>query len=208
MLQVFSLNIYVLLDSGTTLSFVTPLVARKFDILPDILIESFKVTTPVGELVVAKEYIENCPIILPNRVTHVEQVELCTVDFDVILGMDWLCACFSSIDCMTRLVKFNFPNEPVVEWKVGSSIPRGRTISSLKACNIISEGCLYNIVRVKDFDSEIPPIELVLVVRESQEVFLNDLPKIPLEWEIDFVIDLLPDTNIISIPPYRMARPN
>ena len=72
MLQVFSLNVYVSLDSGAILSFNTPLVARKFDILPDILIESFKVTTPVGELVVAKEYIENYPIIFPNRVTHVE----------------------------------------------------------------------------------------------------------------------------------------
>ena len=28
---------------------------------------------------------------------------------------------------------------------------------------------------------------------------------IPPKWEIDFGINLLPDTNPISIPPYRMA---
>ena len=39
------------------------------------------------------------------------------IDFDVILGIDWLHAFFASIDCRTRVVKFNFPNEPVVEWK-------------------------------------------------------------------------------------------
>ena len=39
------------------------------------------------------------------------------LDFDVILGMDWLHACFASIDCRNRGVKFNFPNEPVVELK-------------------------------------------------------------------------------------------
>ena len=48
---------------------------------------------------------------------------------------------------------------------------------------MITKGCLYHIVRVKDLDSEIPPI-----------------PGIPPEWEIDFGIDLLPNTNSISIP--------
>ena len=42
-------------------------------------------------------------------------------------------------------------------------------------------------------------------MREFPEVFPNDLPRIPPEWEIDFGIDLLPDTNPISISPYRMT---
>ena len=53
-LKVFSLDVYDLLDPDTTLSFVTPLVAKKFDILPDILHDSFIVSTPVGESVVTK----------------------------------------------------------------------------------------------------------------------------------------------------------
>ena len=40
---------------------------------------------------------------------------------------------------------------------------------------------------------------------EFLEVFPNDLPCISSKWEIDFGIDFLPDTNPISIPPYRMA---
>ena len=42
-------------------------------------------------------------------------------------------------------------------------------------------------------------------MREFLKVFSNDLPGIPLEREIDFGIDSLPDTNPISIPPYWMA---
>ena len=70
---------------------------------------------------------------------------------------------------------------------------------------MISKGCLYHIVRVQDLDSKIPPIESVPVVSEFLEVFPNNLPGIPPEREIDFGIDLLPETHPISIPPYRMA---
>ena len=128
---------------------------------------------------VAKRVDRNCPIMLPNIVTHVELVRFNMVDFDVILGMDWLHDCFASIYCKTRIVEFNFLNEHVLEWKGGNSIPRGSIISCLKSYKMISKGCMYHIVRVKDLDSENPPIELVPVIREFTEVFPNDLPGIP-----------------------------
>ena len=39
------------------------------------------------------------------------------VDFDVIFGMDLLHVFFSSIDCSTRVVKYNFSNELVMKIK-------------------------------------------------------------------------------------------
>ena len=39
-------------------------------------------------------------------------VELDKFDFDIILGMDWLDACFDSIDCRTRVAKFQFQMNP------------------------------------------------------------------------------------------------
>ncbi|WMV38181.1 hypothetical protein MTR67_031566 [Solanum verrucosum] len=81
----------------------------------------------------------------------------------------------------------------------------GRFISYLKAKNIISKGCLYHLVLVKDSSSETPTLELVPIVYEFPEVFLEDFPRIPPERKIDFGIDLLLDTQPISITPYRMA---
>ncbi|KAH0669442.1 hypothetical protein KY285_023604 [Solanum tuberosum] len=70
---------------------------------------------------------------------------------------------------------------------------------------MISKGCIYHIVRVMDVESETPSLELSPLVSEFSEVLPDDLPGIPPEREIDFGIDLLPDTQPISIPPYRMA---
>ncbi|WMV29489.1 hypothetical protein MTR67_022874 [Solanum verrucosum] len=54
-------------------------------------------------------------------------------------------------------------------------------------------------------NSESPTLELIPIVNEFPEVFPNDLPGISPKREIDVGIDLLPDTQPISIPPYRMA---
>ncbi|WMV25939.1 hypothetical protein MTR67_019324 [Solanum verrucosum] len=65
--------------------------------------------------------------------------------------------------------------------------------------------CIYQLVRVRDMDSETPTLLSVPVVNEFPEVFPNDLPVVPSEREIDFGIDLLPDTQPIFFPPYHMA---
>src|SRR5688572_30122804 len=132
-------------------------------------------------------------------------IELDMIDFDVILGMDWLHASYASIDCRTRGVKFHFSKESVLEWKGHDSVIKGKFISCIKARKMISKGCIYHIVRVRDVESEVPSLESVSVVNEFPDVFPDDLPGIPPEREIDFGIDLLPDTRPISIPPYRMA---
>ncbi|KAF3668716.1 putative LRR receptor-like serine/threonine-protein kinase MRH1-like [Capsicum annuum] len=101
MLQIFSCDMYVLLDPRSILSYVTPYVAVSFGFEPDVITESFLVSTPVGDSVVA-----------------------------------------------TR------------------SVP---------------------------------------IVNKFLEVFPDDLPGIPPDREIDFCINLLPDTRPISILPCSMA---
>ena len=42
-------------------------------------------------------------------------IDLDMVDFDVTLGMDWIYASYATIDCRTRVVIFQFPNDPELE---------------------------------------------------------------------------------------------
>ena len=48
-------------------------------------------------------------------------------------------------------------------------------------------------------------IEELQVVREFPEVFPDEIRDVPPEREVEFAIDLVPDTRPISMEPYRMS---
>ena len=49
------------------------------------------------------------------------------------------------------------------------------------------------------------PKRAVLVISDFQDVFPDELPRLPPQREIEFKIDLYPGTEPISIAPCRMA---
>lgn len=83
----------------------------------------------------------------------------------------------------------------------GSLAPKRKFISYLRALRVISNGCLYHLVCVKDSNSDGPSLDSIWVVNEFPKVF----PDVPLDRKIEFGIDLVLDTHPIFIPPYRMA---
>ncbi|XP_069151096.1 uncharacterized protein [Solanum lycopersicum] len=205
MLQVFSTSVYALLDPGSTLSFVTPLLALTFEVLPEVLHDPIVVSTPLGENVKADRVYQNCPIVVSGRAMCANLIELPMHDFDIILGMDWLHSHYACLDCRSRVVRFRFPNEEELVWDGYNPTRPNPLISNLKANKMMAKGLLCHLVSVNDLDHDVPSIDSVPVVNEFLDVFPEDLPGVPPLREIDFGIDLEPDTKPISIPPYRMA---
>ncbi|XP_070029114.1 uncharacterized protein [Nicotiana sylvestris] len=125
------------------------------------------------------------------------------VEFDVIMGLDWLASCYDNVDCRSKMVLFQFLGDPVLEWKGNTALRR--FISYLKARKMIKKGYIYHLVRVQDVKVESPTIQSIPAVNEFPDGFPDELPGLQPEREIEFAIDLLPSTQPISIPPYRMA---
>ncbi|XP_068328135.1 uncharacterized protein [Pyrus communis] len=86
-----------------------------------------------------------------------------------------------------------------------SSGVRDGVISALRAKRLLSKGCQGYLAHVV-LDKAVPSrVEDVRVVRHFPDVFPEDLPGLPPDRDMEFTIELLPSTNLISLTLYRMA---
>ena len=69
------------------------------------------VATPLSESLDSDIYFPNCPVLIVNRELLVDLVLLDVMDFDVILGMDWLSQHFATVDCRRKWLIFRILND-------------------------------------------------------------------------------------------------
>ena len=78
-------------------------------------------------------------------------------------------------------------------------------ISAITARKMLRRGCQGYLAVVRDVQVDKGSVDGVPVVCGFQDVFPEELPCLPPEWEIEFCIDVVPSTDPITMPPYRMA---
>ncbi|KAI3821497.1 hypothetical protein L1987_09065 [Smallanthus sonchifolius] len=78
-------------------------------------------------------------------------------------------------------------------------------ILMIKATNYLRRECEAYLLYVINKYKAVKELDDVPVVREYQEVFPEDLPRIPPNKEIEFRIDLVPDAQPVAKAPYRLA---
>ena len=167
MVQVFLTYVYALIYPGYMLSFVTPLLALTFEILPDVLYDPIVVSTPLGENVRTYRVYKDYPIVVCGKTMCADLVDLPMHDFDVILRMECLHSCYACMDCRSRVVRFRFPIEEKLIWEGYNSSRPNPLILNLKANKMISKGLLFHLVSVNDLDHDIPSMDSVPVVNKS-----------------------------------------
>ncbi|KAI3446801.1 hypothetical protein Pfo_003466 [Paulownia fortunei] len=203
---IFGIPAIALIDSGSTHSFASCAFVRKLGITPDLLKVRYSVAVPSGEEMDSNQMLRACSIQISDRTLYADLVVLPMPNFEVILGMDWLTKYHATIDCNKKIVIFQPPGEEQFMFN-GISFSRSLPIiSALKAQKMLNKGCVGYLASVLDTSVEAQlKSENVDVVQEFVEVFPDDLPGLPPNREIEFVIDVMPGTTSISKAPYRMA---
>ena len=120
------------------------------------------------------------------RVLHL----LPSTNLDVILGMDWLTIHRGIISCSPRYVQVTHPSGQIIRCEPQS----GKSTSILCALKARSES-----------QEEEKTVHDVPVVRDYPDVFPKELPGMPPDCDIEFIIDLLSGTGPITKRPYRMS---
>ncbi|KAL0537248.1 hypothetical protein IC582_026223 [Cucumis melo] len=195
----------VLFDSGSSHSFISSAFVSHARLEVEPLHHVLSVSTPSGECMLSKEKVKACQIEIAGHVIEVTLIVLDMLDFDVILGMDWLAANHASIDCSRKEVTFNPPSMASFKFKGGGSKSLPQVISAIRASKLLSQGTWGILASVVDTREADVSLSSEPVVRDYPDVFPEELPGLPPHREVEFAIELEPGTVPISRAPYRMA---
>ncbi|KAL0561379.1 hypothetical protein IC582_001804 [Cucumis melo] len=195
----------VLFDSGSSHSFISSAFVSHARLEVEPLHHVLSVSTPSGECMLSKEKVKACQIEISGHVIEVTLIVLDMLDFDVILGMDWLVANHASIDCSRKEVTFNPPSLASFKFKGGGSKSLPQEISAIRASKLLSQGTWGILASVVDTREADVSLSSEPVVRDYPDVFPEELPGLPPHREVEFAIELEPGTVPISRAPYRMA---
>ncbi|XP_073223506.1 uncharacterized protein [Cicer arietinum] len=204
-LSICSRDAHVLFDPGATNSFVSLWFATRLGKCSSSLEEPLVVATPVGGNLLAKSVYHSCDITIDGKVLPVDLLVIDLIDFDVILGMDWLVFHHATLDCHNKVVKFEIPEKSVFSFQGERCWVPHNQISALAASKLMRRCCQTYLAVVRDTQVAEEKLEKIPIACEFPDVFPEKLPGLPSDREIKFSIDLVPNTHPISIPPYCMA---
>ncbi|XP_062151922.1 uncharacterized protein LOC133860307 [Alnus glutinosa] len=169
----------ILFDSGTTHSFISSTYVKLCSMTPRPLNQNITVSTPTGNVVTCRKFIENCPIVIGDRVLPANLAVFQMLGFDVILGMDWLSKHYANIDCREKEVIFCSLNEE--EFKFCGSRVRATPplLSAIQARQSINCHAQAFLVYVKAEPEGECKLEDIPVVRNYPNVFAEVTTGLP-----------------------------
>jgi hypothetical protein len=172
----------ILFDSGASQTFISKNFVEKHCIPCTESREGFIIHSPGGRIF-TKELAFHIQVTLAGREFPTNMIVLKGQDIDVILGMNWLAQHKAIINTDLRTIKLSHGHE-----EIQLSIP--------VAVPAKPSGRVYEAI--------VQEIQDIPVVCEFLDVFPEDLPGLPPERDVEFVIELKPSTAPISRRTYRM----
>jgi hypothetical protein len=171
----------ILFNSGASNSFISSRFIAKHSLPIATMKHTMLVSSPGGEM--RTKHICPAVSITIRGVDFLSNLILLdSKGIDIILGMDWLSKYDRVIQCARKAVKLTEKDGTSVEFVAMVQSDQDSVLNQTKAI----------------------ALEDIRVVREYPDVFPEELPSMPPDRDIEFLIELLPGTPPISKRPYRM----
>jgi hypothetical protein len=171
----------ILFNSGASHSFISSSFVAKHSLPIATMKHTMLVSSPGGEMR-TKHICPEVSITIRGVDFPSNLILLDSKGIDIILGMDWLSKYDRVIQCARKAVKLTKKDGTSVEFVAMVQSDQDSMLNQTKAI----------------------ALEDIKVVQEYPDVFLAELPGMPLDRDIEFLIELLPGTPPISKRPYRM----
>ena len=163
--------------------------------------EPLYVSSPLGIRARKGMICRGCELEISGTLLTVDLRIMDMSEFDVILGMDWLTAYGVVIDCERRRVTSYTKDGTRVVFQGDKHDIFPQTVYESRCLGQLA-GWLASLT----LEDEVrPDLDLPRVVCEYEDVFPDELPGLPPHRDVNFGIELHPDTSPISMTPHRMA---
>ena len=110
-LPVCYLDARILFDPDASHSFMFPIFASRMEWQPSKLLIPLSVATPLSDELETDIVFPSYPMLIEGRKLHAYLVLLDMIDFDVIVGMDWLAKHYATVDYREKEVIFKIPSD-------------------------------------------------------------------------------------------------
>jgi hypothetical protein len=174
----FSLNghpIIILFDSGATHNFISKAYTQTHKMAVKSINTPYMIRTPGGN-VFTKQLAMSTPLNLVEKIYRTHLIVLDGQGINVILGMSWMGDHKALLDTAAHTMQLDSPVHGIIVLQLST-----HPVTSLSLHHVTA-----------------PSLEDIPVAREYPNVFLDDLPGMPPDRDVEFTIELQPGIAPIS----------
>ena len=204
-ISIYDHDAFALVDPRATHSFISvPFTERQPDRVPTYRCRMV-VSIPNGDTMISERIVPGSKLVIQNKDFPIDLIVLGIYDFDIVLSMEWLSKHIATLDCYKKEVRLVRPEEPSVIFRGIKKDITPSLINAMTASKMLMKGCQGYLAFVVDRRQEGTRLEDIPIVKEFPYVFPDDISGLTLDRAIEFVIELIPGTEPISIPLCKMA---
>ena len=196
--------ISILIDLGAIVSYISPRIMDLCKLVPKHFDKSWLVQLATTTKCKVSSLVKKCKLMMNDFITRDDLNILPLGSYDLLIGMDWIEEYKVMLNCFDKT--FTCTNDTGNAIKV-KGIPRKvtiREISGLQMKISVRKGCevfVFYVMNDKDNENKLK-IEDMLVLKDFEDIFLEEVPRLPPKRYIDFTIDLIPGAVPTSKAPY------